>query len=307
MSVVDSIKARLRNRAQKENRTYQEILTVYGLERALYRLSISPYASHFILKGGILLYALFKGDFARGTADVDLLGQRFSNGLEAFQKVFLEVFSLVDPEDGVVFDTSTLKSERITEFKKYPGIHVSIDGFLDRTKLSVSMDIGFGDIVFPNQVSMEYPTLLDHQAPKIQAYSIESVISEKFEAIVSLGKANSRMKDFYDLYALSCSFDFQGEILQEALKETFAHRKTPLDTLVAFEPGFAVDPKRKTMWASFLKAKNVSGSLELAYVISDIHFFLAPIIEALKTEVLFRDLWKHEQKAWVPFTEFLKK
>ncbi len=299
MSLVDSIKARLRNRAQKENRTYQEILTVYGLERALYRLSISPYASHFILKGGILLYALYQGNFSRGTADVDLLGQRFSNDLDAIKIAFLEVFSLADPDDGVIFDTSTLKAERITEFKKYPGIHVSIDAFLDRTKLMVSMDIGFGDVIFPHQVSMEYPTLLDHKAPRIQTYSIESVISEKFEAIVSLGKANSRMKDFYDLYALSCSFDFQGEILQEAIKETFVNRKATYDTLVAFEPSFAVDPKRKTMWTSFLKAKNIKGELAFDHVINEIQSFLFPIVEAIKAKSPFNGVWKHQEKTWV--------
>jgi len=298
MSSADSIKARLRNRAQKENRTFQEILTVYGLERALYRLSVSPFSSQFILKGGILLYALYQGDFSRGTADVDLLGQHISNDLETITKAFIAVFKFEYPDDGVVFDTSTLIAERITEFKKYAGIHVSIDGFLDRTKLSVSIDVGFGDVIFPSIVEMEYPTLLDQKAPMIQAYSIESVIAEKFEAIVSLGKANSRMKDFYDIYALSGSFDFKGEILQEAIKETFTNRKTKFDTIVAFEPGFASDPYRKGLWTSFLKAKKIILPLEFDRVVMNIISFLTPIIKAVKAESQFNDNWDHTQKAW---------
>jgi predicted nucleotidyltransferase component of viral defense system len=299
VSTVDSIKARLRNRAQKENRTYQEILTVYGLERALYRLSISSYSSQFVLKGGILLYALYQGDFSRGTADVDLLGQHISNDVEIIKNAFLEVFRMDYPDDGVVFDTSTLKADRITEFKKYAGINISIDGYLDRTKLPVSIDIGFGDVIYPNQVEMEYPTLLDHQAPMIQAYSIDSVIAEKFEAIVSLGKANSRMKDFYDIYALSGSFDFQAETLQEALKETFTNRKTGFEPIVAFEPGFTSDAYRKGMWTSFLKAKKILMSQEFDHVVMNIMSFLIPIIDAIKTNLQFRGTWDHTHKVWI--------
>lgn len=242
---------------------------------------------------------MYQGDFSRGTADVDLLGQRISNDLEIIRNAFLEVFRIDYPDDGVVFDTSSLKADRITEFKKYAGINISIDGYMDRTKLPVSIDIGFGDVIYPNQVEMEYPTLLDHQAPMIQAYSTESVIAEKFEAIVSLGKANSRMKDFYDIYALSGSFDFQAETLQEALKETFANRKTGFEPIVAFEPGFPSDPYRKGMWTSFLKAKKILMSLEFDHVVINIMTFLTPIIEAAKAESRFLGTWDHTRKAWI--------
>lgn len=228
-----------------------------------------------------------------------MLGQNISNDQEIITKAFLDVFKLEYSDHGVVFDTSTLKTERITEFKKYAGIHVSIDGFLDRTKLLISIDIGFGDVIFPSIVEMEYPTLLNHKAPMIQTYSIESVIAEKFEAIVSLGKANSRMKDIYDIYALCGSFDFKGETLQEALKETFANRKTKFDTIVAFEPGFAKDPYRKGLWTSFLKAKKIILPLEFDHVVMNIKSFLTPIIESIKAESEFNSIWDHTQKAWV--------
>ena len=241
MSVIDSIKAKLKNRAIEGKRTFQEILTIYGLERALYRLSISSYSKHYILKGGILLYAMYHGDFTRGTADVDLLGQQITNDIDTIKKSFVEIFSIQYLEDGIVFDVSSLKAERITEFKKYPGINIVIEGYLDRTRITVQIDIGFGDVVYPKVNTMEYPTLLDQQAPIIYTYSKESIIAEKFQAIVSLGNANSRMKDFYDIYALMHSFEFQSDMLAEAIKETFENRKTSFDTITAFEEAFSSD------------------------------------------------------------------
>ena len=162
MSLTDSIKAKLKNRAIKEHRTFQEILTVYGLERALYRLSISPYSNNFILKGGILLYAMYQGNYSRGTADVDLLGQQISNDLERMKEIFVEVFSVEYHNDAIHYDISTLNVTRIAEFKKYPGINIIITGYLDKTKIPVQIDIGFGDVVFPKVKIMEYPTLLDN-------------------------------------------------------------------------------------------------------------------------------------------------
>jgi len=298
VSAVDSIKAKLKNRAQKENRTFQEILTVYGLERSLYRLSISPYSTRFVLKGGILLYALFQGDYSRGTADVDLLGHHIANDLDTIRNTFLEIFELKDPDDGIVYAASSLKAERIIEFKKDAGINISIDGYLDRTKLPVSIDIGFGDVVFPANIEMEYPTLLDHKAPIIQTYSKESIIAEKFEAIVSFGKANSRMKDFYDIYALSRSFDFKGEILQEALKETFINRNATFDTIVAFKPDFASEIYRKRLWTSFLKGKKITLPLEFNLVMTNVRSFLSPITEAIKKGTKFDWVWDHIRQIW---------
>jgi hypothetical protein len=245
-----------------------------------------------------LLYASYKGDFTRGTADVDLLGQQITNNLVDVRKSFTEIFSIDYPEDGIVFDISTLKAIRITEFKKYPGINISIDGFLDRTKLSVYIDISFGDVVYPKVVQMEYPTLLNHQAPIIQTYSKESVIAEKFQAIVSFGKANSRMKDFYDIYALLNSFDFDSQILAEAIKETFENRKTKLDIIIAFESGFATDLYRKKMWTSFLKGKKIILKIELGEMICKIILFLGPLIEAILNTSIYLKRWNHIICVW---------
>jgi predicted nucleotidyltransferase component of viral defense system len=298
MSNVDSIKAKLKNRAIKEHRTFQEVLTVYGLERALYRLSISPYSEHFVLKGGILLYAMYNSDFIRGTADVDLLGQNITNDLELIKKSFIEIFDIQYPDDGIVFDTSTLIATRITEFKKYPGINITIEGFLDRTKIHVHIDIGFGDIVYPSPITMEYPTLLDQVAPILQTYSKESIIAEKFHAIVSLGNANSRMKDFYDIYALLNSYDFESEILAEAIKETFINRKTSFETITAFEDAFVNDLYRLKMWTSFLKAKKVKHVIDFKSVVDQIKDFLSPLVEMIEQSDQYNKSWKPSRCSW---------
>lgn len=298
MSISDSIKAKLRNRAILEHRTFQEIMTVYGLERAMYRLSISPFSENFILKGGILLYAFFEGDYSRGTADVDLLGIQIKNDIDVIQRIFEEIFSIEFPEDAIQYDITSMKISRITELKKYPGISVSITGYLDRTKIPVQIDIGFGDIVFPEVGLMEYPSLL-HQSPAIiHVYSKESIIAEKFEAMVSLGYATSRMKDFFDIYALSESYDFHSEVLAEAIKETFENRNTSFAIISAFEDEFMDDPNRKRMWNSFTKAKNITLAISLQEVIVKIKAFLVPIISMLQDNSIKRLTWSHVQNEW---------
>ena len=204
-----SIKDRLKNRAAASGKTFQEVLTAYGLERTVYRLSVSEYMERFTLKGGIFLYALFDGEFARATRDIDLLAKNIPNNSEEMRMVFANVFS-ISCDDALRFDLGTLEVKDITEFKEYHGVNVSVMAYLDRTKVSVSIDIGFGDVFYPDRVKMEFPVLLNMEAPKIYAYSIPSVISEKFEAIVSLGDANSRYKDFYDIYILAGRYDLDG-------------------------------------------------------------------------------------------------
>lgn len=195
-------------------------MVTYGLERTIYRLSVSNYAERFTLKGGIFLYALFDGNFARATMDIDLLAQQISNDAEVIKKVFEDIFA-IECDDALIFDLNSLTVNNITEFKEYHGVNVSIMGYLDRTKVPVSIDIGFGDVIYPERMQMDFPVLLDMEAPKIYAYSIYSVIAEKFEAFVSLGLANGRYKDFYDIYVLSASYELDGNELKNAVTETF--------------------------------------------------------------------------------------
>lgn len=160
MTSAASVKDRLKNQARESGKTMQECLTEYGLERTVYRISVSRYAERFTLKGGIFLYALFNGKFARVTSDIDLLAQRISNDTEDMKTVFREIFSQ-KCEDALRFDLNTLKVANITEFKEYHGVNVFIMGYLDRTRVPVSIDIGFGDVIYPHRVKMPFPVLLD--------------------------------------------------------------------------------------------------------------------------------------------------
>lgn len=207
MMNVDSVKARLKNFAIKSGCTFQEALTYYGLERTIYRISISEYADNFVLKGGIFLYALFGRNYERATTDVDLLAQRISNGSEEMKSVFQKIFSR-DVDDALVFDVDSITVEDITEFKEYHGLHVSFVGYLDRTKIPISIDIGFGDVIYPETVKMDFPVILDMESPRVNAYSLETSIAEKMEAIIHNGYLNSRYKDFYDIYVLSKNMCF---------------------------------------------------------------------------------------------------
>ena len=298
MSSAESVKARLKNISKETGKTMQELLIAYGLERTIYRLSISKYNDNFTLKGGIFLYALFGGNYARATTDIDLKAEKISNDLEDMKEVFNEIFSL-ETDDPIRFDLDSLNVKSITEFKKYHGVNVSILGYLDRTEINVSIDIGFGDVIVPGRVEMDFPVVLGHESPKIHAYSECSSISEKFEAIVSLAYDNSRFKDYYDIYVLSTTRDFDGIEMTEAVKETFEYRKTSLDEIVAFEEGFADDPLRQSRWKAFVKKKKALIPVSLEETIETIEAFLGPVVGAIKNNSSFSQKWLHEQQKWV--------
>lgn len=293
-----SVKDRLKNQAKEDGRTMQDELVTYGLERTIYRLSISEYAERFTLKGGIFLYALFDGNFARATMDIDLLAQHISNDAEEMKSVFENIFS-IECDDALRFDLDSLNVNDITEFNEYHGVNVSITAYLDRTKVPVSIDIGFGDIVYPERMKMNFPVLLDMEAPEVYAYSIYSVIAEKFEAFVSLGLANGRYKDFYDIYVLSENYDLDGEELRNAIKETFAHRGTNFDDIVAFEPEFTEDIVRQNRWNAFVKKKKAMVKVDFTEAIGQSKRLLMPIVESINENEDFRLKWSRNKKDWI--------
>lgn len=293
-----SVKDRLKNLAKEDGRTMQDELVTYGLERAIYGLSISEYAERFTLKGGIFLYALFDGNFARATVDIDLLAQHISNDAEEMKKVFQDIFS-IKCDDALQFDLESLDVINITEFKEYHGVNVSIMGYLDRTRVSVSIDIGFGDVVYPERMRMTFPVLLDMDAPEVYAYSIYSVIAEKFEAFVSLGLANGRYKDFYDIYVLSGNYDLNGNELKNAIVETFMHRETTFDDIVAFEPDFIEDTVRQGRWNAFIKKKKAMMKIEFEEAIEQSKKLLLPIVEAIEQNKKFDYQWDRDKKEWI--------
>lgn len=292
-----SVKDRLKRQAVSGGKTFQEALTAYGLERTVYRLSVSEYVERFTLKGGIFLYALFEGEFARATSDIDLLARNIPNNPDEMKKVFKNIFS-IESDDALRYDLDTLDVVNITEFKEYHGVNVSITAYLDKTKVPVSIDIGFGDVVYPNKVKMEFPVMLDMEAPMIYAYSISSVVSEKFEAIVSLGDANSRYKDFYDIYILADRYDFDGLELEEAVKETFEHRKTGFDDIFAFTAEFIESEIHQSRWNAFLKKKKALVNVELVDVVSLLRKLLLPIVDSITNDQEYVSKWDHKIRNW---------
>lgn len=293
-----SIKDRLKNHAVASGKTFQEALTAYGLERTIYRLSVSEYIERFTLKGGIFLYALFDGEFARATRDIDLLARNMPNKVEDMKKVFENIFS-IPCDDALNFELGTLEVKDITEFKEYHGVNVSITAYLDRTKVPVSIDIGFGDVIYPSRVKMEFPVIFDMEVPEIYTYSIPSVISEKFEAIVSLGDANSRYKDFYDIYILSERYDFDGIELKEAIKETFEHRGTGFDDIFAFSDEFLESEIHQNRWKAFLKKKKALVNVELGEVINMLKTMLLPIVDSITNDTDYLLNWDHVSRSWI--------
>ena len=292
-----SVKERLKNLSKASGKTMESLLVAYGLERTIYRISISKYVENFTLKGGIFLYALFDGEFARTTTDIDLLAQKIGNDITKLREVFSEIFSL-DTEDPLYFDLTTLDIIPITEFKEYHGVNVSVIAYLDRTRINVSIDVGYGDIVYPGRVKMDFPVVLDDTIPSIYAYSLCSCVSEKFEAVVSLGYDNSRFKDFYDIYLLASRYDFVGKELAGAIRETFEHRRTDLNEIVAFEGDYAENPLRQTRWNAFIKKKRAMLPVTLKEAIGLIKIFLIPIIENVKLGNPVTVHWSHETLSW---------
>lgn len=297
MTKAISVKDRLKKQAVEDGKTMQDKLVTFGLERTIYRLSVSEYAERFTLKGGIFLYALFDGEYARATMDIDLLAQRISNDVEEMKKVFCKVFS-IECDDALRFDLNTLEVINITEFKEYHGVNVSIMGYLDRTRVPVSIDIGFGDVIYPERIKMEFPVLLDMDIPEIYAYSIYSVIAEKFEAFVSLGLANGRYKDFYDIYVLASRYDLDGEKLKEAIVETFNHRKTGFEDIVAFEEGFTDDVIRQGRWNAFIKKKKALINIGFEETMQLLKELLLPIVDSINCNNSFDRMWSKDTKNW---------
>ncbi len=290
---ADSIKAKLKAFAVKSNITFQEALTYYGLERTIYRISKSKYAENFVLKGGIFLYAVFDRDYSRSTMDVDLLARRISNSKEEMNTVFHDIFSK-NMDDALVFDLNSIAVENITELKEYHGLHISVVGYLDRTRIPINIDIGFGDVIYPDAVKMDFPVILDMAPPKVNAYSLESCIAEKLEAIIHNGYLNSRYKDFYDIYIISRKYDFAYENLKNAVIETFENRKTPMtmDSIV-FSDEFLNDTMHQIRWKTFITKKKALIKVSMQDAMSYIKELIGPILEGKE-----KTNWNSEKGIW---------
>ena len=277
-----SIRARLLNLAKKEGIDFQLIIIRFLHERLLYRLSVSDFSQQLILKGGAFIYAM-QGLKSRPTIDVDLLGTQISNDIEALCVVFRRICA-IESEDEVTFNPESVVGELITQQDKYNGVRLYLDAIFHTVRQRIQIDVGFGDIVIPVVQELEYPILLDEmQVPIIQAYSKETVIAEKFQAMIELSVANSRMKDFYDVYKLLTDYEFDNGTLEEAIKATFANRETSYaENHALFSADFATNPQRKRSWIAFLNKINRDKELEFEEVLRLISEKLLPYWAKMK-------------------------
>ena len=245
-----SVRERLLQRARAENRPFNELLQYYAMERFLYRLSQSLYVHQFILKGALMLRVWHSPEL-RPTMDIDMLGKN-NNQPAAIAAQISKILTIDAEPDGLLFDIASINCEQITEEADYTGVRVRFQAFLNTAKIRLQIDIGFGDIIHPHAERASFPTLLDFPAPDLLCYSRESVIAEKFEAMVKLGILNSRMKDFYDIWLLSRHFRFDEEQLAQAIHLTFDRRGTSLPTHIeAFEENFIY--AKQSQWTAFRK------------------------------------------------------
>ncbi|THF64861.1 nucleotidyl transferase AbiEii/AbiGii toxin family protein [Pseudothauera nasutitermitis] len=262
-----SIRARLKRRADATRQDFNLTLTHYGLERLLYRLSVSPYADRYLLKGA-LLFSLWYDHPHRPTRDADLLGFG-PDDVDTAVTTFREI-SQIAVEDGIVFDPASVAGAVIRKEAGYGGVRVDLRATLDGARIALQIDIGFGDAVTPAPEPIRYPVLLDDlPVPQLRAYPKFTVVAEKLHAICLLGMANSRMKDYFDLWVLLTEEVFAPDELRRAVQATFARRKLamPIDLPVGLSDAFAQDPAKQRQWTAFLK-KNGLKPLELNDVVA---------------------------------------
>lgn len=291
-NIAASVHQRLLKKSKESARPFNELFQYYAIERFLYRLSRSSYAEKFILKGALMLM-VWELRAYRSTMDIDMLG-KMKNSTDAITAMVRDV-CLQDVEpDGIVFDPNSVRGQVITEDADYEGVRLHFRGSLDTARITIQLDVGFGDVVIPSAEMMSYPTILDLPAPQIRAYSKESTIAEKFEAMVRRGIMNSRMKDFWDIRMLSRQFDFDGKTLAAAIAETFAARHTaiPADP-VAFTEAFIQDKTKQSQWKAFLRKNRMVGAPDtFEEAVNAVSLFLRPVLEGLVHDQSGPVIWK---------------
>jgi predicted nucleotidyltransferase component of viral defense system len=269
-----SVRARLLAISKANGQVFELVLNRYAVERLLYRLSVSAHARRFVLKGATLLMTWLAAPH-RGTRDLDLLGFGDPDS-EKMLAIFREMMA-ADGDDGIVFDVAALDVERIREHLAYGGLRLVTTADIGGARVKISIDIGFGDALEPEPETLDYPVLLDVPAPQLRGYARETVIAEKFEAITSLGRDNTRMKDFHDIWILSRAFTFTDDRLARAISATFARRGTPIPTAPpdALAPAFAADDRKRAQWIAFVETVDVDPG-DLATILADLSAFLMP-------------------------------
>ncbi len=275
-NLPESVYSRLKNIALAKNRPTQEVLRYYAMERFLYRLSVSPHKSSFFLKGGLMLM-VWDPATHRATVDIDLLAKA-NNSIENISRILKEICLQPVLQDGIKFNSTDLILAESQIETEYIGLSARFSAHLHTAKLPLRIDIGFSDKIYPQPAHVDYPGLLDFPSPELQGYTPETTIAEKLDAIVKLGLANSRMKDFYDIWTIVNQFQITHEKIAPIIREVFQNRKTSiLEVPKAFSESFYRNPKTLERWDAFLKGIG-HDSIPLEKVIFEIRDFFLPIL-----------------------------
>lgn len=288
-----SIKARLLNYAKRNSEAFDLVLVRFALERLLYRLSKSRHRDGFVVKGAIL-FQVWSNLMHRPTRDLDLLAAGPPT-IETFIDIFRELCAQPVEDDGLVFAADTVTATRIKEEEEYEGIRMRFEANLSSARIPIQVDLGFGDAVTPNALPLVFPSILELPAPELLSYPRETVVAEKFQAMVMLGIANSRMKDFFDLLTLCSQFEFDGELVRRAIQATFKRRKTNIPTSLplALTEEFSQDQQKSMQWNAFLKKSGLGEeNLSLSELAGRLAAFLMPPARAADLETSFDMFWK---------------
>lgn len=294
--IAASVLARLKNKAKASGISYQQCLQLFFQEEFLRKLAGSRYAENFILKGGLFIYTLT--DFeSRATVDVDFLMRGLNNDLARMDEIISEILAVNTGHDYVTFKAR--KTEPIAMQRKYHGVSTQITGYIKNVRVPFNVDIGVGDVVTPMPERRYIQTQLkDFDKPMILTYSLESTIAEKLDAILQRFELTGRMKDFYDIYYLSKTFDFEGSALQEAIRETLHNRGTTYDE-DSFERIVALsdDADMQTKWRYFLKSLN-NPDIDFKVVIKSMGAFLLPVWRSIVQRTVLSKTWHCSISEW---------
>ncbi len=294
--IAASVLAKLKNKAKATGISYQQCLQLFFQEEFLRKLAISKYAENFVLKGGLFIYTLTNFE-SRATIDVDFLVRGLNNDLARMDEIIGEILAISTGNDFVTFKAS--KSEPIAIQRKYHGVSTQITGCIKNVRVPFNVDIGVGDVIVPNAQRRNIQTQLEgYTKPEILTYSLESTIAEKFDAILQRFELTGRMKDFYDIYYLSRTFNFDGLKLQTAIQETLqnrgtAYEKDSFNRILAL----AEDENMQVKWRYFLRTLG-NPAMEFGNVVAELSLFLSPVWKAIISENEFLQQWSADARRW---------
>jgi len=293
-----SFRQRLLNLARERHEDFDYVLRQYVMQRLLYRLSISHYAGQFLLKGALLFW-VWNEAFHRPTRDIDLLSFG-DHDVPYLVMVFREIIS-TPTDDGLVFDIEAVTGVEIKEGADYPGVRLTGFALLAKARIPFQVDIGYGDTVVPAAVEAVLPSFLDLPQPQLRVYPVYGVIAEKFQAMVMLGLANSRMKDFFDIRLIASTMTLDGDLLTQAIRATFERRKTAIskEPLSLFSDNFSQDKGKQTQWQAFLGKNSIEDASSFIEVMQDLQRFLEPVYQTIADERPYPYQWSQGDLKWM--------